>query len=77
MRANGILQLSSMDFFQGPSESVKDQLVTTDLPENLDSLIALAIKIDKRLSAGSHVTSPGMEKQLRAMHVRLQPALLL
>ena len=37
-------------FFQGLSESVKDQLISTDLPEDLDSLIALAIKIDKRLT---------------------------
>lgn len=36
-------------FFQGLSETVKDQLVSVDLPTELDLLIALAIKVDKRL----------------------------
>nr|XP_033466077.1 uncharacterized protein LOC117246330 [Epinephelus lanceolatus] len=37
-------------FVQGLSENIKDQPVSIDLPEDLDSLIALSIKIDKRLS---------------------------
>lgn len=37
-------------FFQGLSESVKNQLISIDLPEDLDSLIAMAVKIDKRLT---------------------------
>ena len=37
-------------FFQGLSERIKDQLVSSELPEDLDSLIAFAIRIDKRLT---------------------------
>ncbi|XP_061605724.1 uncharacterized protein fbxw9 isoform X2 [Phyllopteryx taeniolatus] len=36
-------------FFQGLSPAVKDHLVPLDLPTDLDTLIALAVKIDKRL----------------------------
>lgn len=37
-------------FFQGLSGNIKDHLVSMDLPEDLDSLIAVAIKIDKRIT---------------------------
>ncbi|XP_061629564.1 uncharacterized protein LOC133478053 [Phyllopteryx taeniolatus] len=36
-------------FFQGLSPAVKDHLVLLDLPPDLDTLIALALKIDRRL----------------------------
>lgn len=36
-------------FLFGLSDPLKDQLAPLDLPEDLDSVIALAIKIDKRL----------------------------
>lgn len=36
-------------FFQGLSNRVKDQLIATDLPEDLDELIALSIKVVKRI----------------------------
>lgn len=37
-------------FFQGLSGDIKDHLVSIDLPEELDLLIAVAIKINKRLT---------------------------
>lgn len=36
-------------FLQGLSGNIKGNLVSLDFPEGLDSLIALAIKIDKRV----------------------------
>lgn len=36
-------------FFQGLSDRIKDHLVASDLPADLDSLIALTIKINKLL----------------------------
>lgn len=36
--------------FEGLSETLKDHLIPSDQPEDLDSLIGLAITIDKRLS---------------------------
>lgn len=39
-------------FRHGLSPAIKDQLIAIDLPKQLDSLIALTIKIDKRLLEG-------------------------
>ena len=36
-------------FIHGLSERVKDELLTRELPKNLDSIIALAIRIDSQL----------------------------
>ncbi|XP_034021083.1 probable JmjC domain-containing histone demethylation protein 2C [Thalassophryne amazonica] len=36
-------------FFQGLSAEIQDQLIATDLPDDLDELIALAIRTDRRL----------------------------
>lgn len=44
LTANG-KQLDAI--FEGLSETLKDQLVLSDLPKDLDSLIALAIRIDR------------------------------
>lgn len=37
-------------FFQGLSGRIKDHVVSMDVPEELDSLIAMPIKINKRLT---------------------------
>lgn len=37
-------------FLSGLSDSIKDQLIPLDLPEDLDSVIALAVRIDNRLA---------------------------
>lgn len=36
-------------FFHGLAERVKDHLIISDLPADLDELIATTIRIDKRL----------------------------
>ena len=36
-------------FLYGLAEPIKDQLINRKLPEDVDSLIALVVKIDKRL----------------------------
>ncbi|KAK7913158.1 hypothetical protein WMY93_013369 [Mugilogobius chulae] len=48
---SGWNQLALVDaFFNGLSETIKDHLTPLDLPTELDALIALASKIDKRLN---------------------------
>lgn len=36
-------------FFHGLADSIKDQLISMEIPTDLDSCMALAIKIDNRL----------------------------
>lgn len=48
-RVDGLAQLYFMVFHHGLSPAIKDQQVPLDLPDDLDALIALPIKINKWL----------------------------
>uniref|UniRef100_A0AAV2K7B5 CCHC-type domain-containing protein n=1 Tax=Knipowitschia caucasica TaxID=637954 RepID=A0AAV2K7B5_KNICA len=52
-------------FLNGLNDHVKDQLAPLDLPETLDELIALAIKIDRRLIEREHEKCRRIPQQYR------------
>ena len=45
-------------FLHGLSESIKDELLTRELPEDINSLISLAIKVDARLEESRRFAAP-------------------
>ena len=55
-------------FLHGLSEEVKDELLTRDLPEDLDRIIAIAIHIDARLEDPRRMTKPRSPPPRRQYH---------
>lgn len=68
-------------FFNGLSDSIKDELITQESPESFDALVDLAIRVDTRLqqrnkwrlSRGPRKAPTGGSVALRALPA-LQPA---
>ena len=46
-------------FYAGLAENIKDQLIATELPPDLDALITLAIRVDQRLAERARERCPG------------------